>query len=222
MSWVKGFIERWRKDFDYKTVIAALGSISATALFALYNGFLGFLHKSLWYGTICIYYIILIALRALIVFAQKRISLAKDIERAGKRAYVEISFLLLILNGSLVLPISIMVKQQKPVHMTLVPAIIMAGYTTYKVTMASINFKRKNRSKDSLVRLLRTIGFNDALVSILSLQNALIMVKNKDNNNDMLPLTALVSAIVLITIVVLSIKVLIEGIASLRSKGTNE
>ena len=46
--------------------------------------------------------------------------------------------LLLILNISMIGPITMMVTQQKPVDMTLIPAIVMAAYTTYKITMASV------------------------------------------------------------------------------------
>ena len=77
--------------------------------------------------------------------------------------------LLLILNASLIVPITIMVKQQRPVTMTLIPAIAMAAYTTYKITMASVNLKRSKKTADSLVRFLRMISFIDALVSILTL-----------------------------------------------------
>ncbi len=51
---------------------------------------------------------------------------------------------------------------------------------------------------DCLVRLLRRINFIDALVSILVLQNTLIMVNSKGNNGNMLPLTAATSAVVLL------------------------
>lgn len=47
MSRVKQFFDRWKTDYDFKTVTAALGSLFVTALFAIYNGFLGVYHASL-------------------------------------------------------------------------------------------------------------------------------------------------------------------------------
>lgn len=40
--------------------------------------------------------------------------------------------LLLILNIALILPITLMIKLEKPTDMGLIPAIAMAVYTTYK------------------------------------------------------------------------------------------
>ena len=88
----------------------------------------------------------------------------------------------------------------------------MAAYTTYKVTMASIHLKRRKRSSDSLVRLLRTINFIDALVSVLTLQNTLIMLNATGEELSMLPLTAMTSAAVFLTVLLLSLHALAQAI----------
>ena len=67
-------------------------------------------------------------------------------EKAGDKVYLAASVLLLILNISLIVPITIMVKQQKPVHLTMIPAIAMAAYTTYNISMAFINLRRSRNS----------------------------------------------------------------------------
>ena len=124
----------------------------------------------------------------------------------------------MILNLSLIIPVSLMVRQQKPVNLTLIPAIAMAAYTTYKIIMASVNLKRRKRSSDSLVRLLRTINFIDALVSILTLQNTLIMVNSNGEDTALLPLTAATSAAVFLAVVLLSVAAMIKGIVSIKNR----
>ena len=218
MSKGKQFLDRWKTDYDFKTVTGASGSLAMTVVFALYNGFLGVLHSSLWYGTICVYYIVLTGLRGVIIAARKRLAPADGREDAGNKAYLLAAALLLLLNLSLVIPVSLMVRQQKPVSLTLIPAIAMAAYTTYKVIMASINLKRRNRSADSLIRLLRTIGFIDALVSILVLQNTLIMVNTNGEDGEMLPFTAITSAAVMVAVLLLSAAAIIKGIARAKNR----
>ena len=212
MRTAKQFLRRWKTEYEFKTFAAASGSLAVTAIFACYNGFLGLSHASLWYGSICSYYIILVLLRGTIIFAAKKIARSEAQEPARSKVYLAVSFLLLILNVSLVLPISMMVRQQKPVNMTLIPAIVMAAYTTYKVTMASINLKKRISSSDSLVRLLRTISFIDSLISILTLQNTLIMVHSAGGDLSMLPLTSVTSAIVWIAALLLSVHAIAEGL----------
>lgn len=217
MSPAKQFFDRWKSDYDFKTIAAARGVLAVTIAFALYNGFLGVYHASLWHGTISVYYMVLAALRGFILGARKRAGLRDDPQRAQKKAIVVSAALLLFLNVCLILPVSLMVVRQKPVHMTLIPAIGMATFTTYKIGMASVHLKRRKRSTDSFVRLLRTIGFIEALVSILTLQNTLIMVNMKEESPQMLTVSAITSALILLTVLSLSVAVMKKGIADLKS-----
>lgn len=218
MSRIRQFFDRWRNDYDFRTITAARGSLAATAAFALHNGFLGVYHASLWHGTICVYYLVLAVLRGMIVAARKRVPRSSDPERARTRALIASAAVLLFLNLCLVIPVSLMVVRQKPVHMTLIPAIGLAAYTTYKIIMASVNLRRRKQSSDSLVHLLRTISFIEALVSILTLQNTLIMVNLQNEAADLLTLTAVTSAAVMLAVLALSAAAMRKGIAGLKSK----
>jgi len=218
MNTVKRILNRWKTEYDFKTYISSAGSLAVTFIFAVYNGYLGIHHASLWYGTICIYYILLTFLRGSIIGAAKRIDRLENQEATRKKVFLAISCLFLILNISLIVPISIMVRQQKPVSLTLIPAIVMAAYTTYKVTMASVNLRKRRASSDSLVWLLRTISFMDALVSILTLQNTLIMVKSSGKSQGMLPLTVFTSALVWIAVLLLSVYSIVKGIKRIKNK----
>ncbi|MBQ6171045.1 MAG: hypothetical protein IJK34_00250 [Clostridia bacterium] len=212
MSRVKQFFDRWKTDYDFKTVTAAIGSLFVTALFALYNGFLGVYHASLWHGSICVYYLVLVIIRGIIISSKSRIDRGCTTERFRKLVYITSAALLLFLNVCLVVPVSLMVVRQKPVDMTLIPAIAMAAYTTYKVVMASVNLKRRKRSSNRLVRLLRTISFIDALVSVLTLQNTLIMVIMNGDGSEMLTLSAITSAAIMLAVLALSVAAMINGI----------
>lgn len=219
MSRKKQYVNRWKTDYDFKTFLTAFGSLAVTAVFALYNGFLGVRHASLWYGTICVYYLVLVLLRGLIVIAAERITRSRKPEKTQNRVYFAASATLLLLNISLIVPVSMMVRQQKPVSLTLIPAIAMAAYTTYKITMASIHLKRRKRSSDYLVRLLRTISFIDALVSVLTLQNTLIMVNTKGEGGGMQTLSAITSAAVWVAVLLLSAAAICKGIRQLKEAG---
>lgn len=218
MSRVKQFFDRWKTDYDFKTITAALGSLVVTALFALYNGFLGVSHASLWHGSICVYYLVLVILRTTVIAAGKKAGRKAEPNRALAKVYISSAALLLFLNVCLIVPVSLMVVRQKPVDMTLIPAIAMAAYTTYNVVMSSVNLKRRKRSSDRLVRLLRTINFIDALVSVLSLQNTLIMVNMKGDGSEMLTLSAITSAAIMLAVLAISVAAMIKGVVSLKSK----
>lgn len=212
------YMERWRTDYDFKTVVTSFGAFAATVVFALYNGFLGVYHSSLWHGTICVYYIVLVILRGLLIAAGKRLARKSGAKNAQNKVYTVSAGLLLLLNICLVIPVSLMVVRQKPVSMSLIPAIAMAAYTTCKITMASVNLKKRKRSANSLVRLLRVISFIDALVSILTLQNTLIMVNSVGDGAEMLTLSAITSAAIMLAVLALSLAAMIKGVVSLKDR----
>ena len=99
---------------------------------------------------------------------------------------------------------------QRPVGTGLIHAIALAAYATWKITMAIINFFRRRRSRDLVVRQLRTINLMDALVSILTLQNTLIMVNSQSNPRSMLTLAAISSTGIFLIIIGISVSNVVE------------
>lgn len=213
---VKPMIEKWKKDYIFKTIAGSVISFGVTVLFAFYNGFLGVWLSSVWHGSICVFYLLLIALRGMILLNEKRNAMRseKQKECCRNKTFAVSSVALLVLNLALILPISLMVTLEKPVNMGLIPAIAMAAYTTYKITMASVHIRKQKRSKcgNILIAELRTINFIDALVSILMLQNTLIMVNQaKSSARDMTTLSAVSSAAIYIVILFTTVHLLTKG-----------
>lgn len=215
----KHYAERWKRDYNFKTLINAACSFFITALFALYNGFLGIYYHSVWNGCICVYYILLAVTRGMIPITEKKnLRRAEKADAYRKRTFKITSAVILLMNLALAVPISLMVVNSRPVNMGLIPAIAMAAYTTYKVVIASVNIKRMKRSSNILVRELRTINFIDALVSVLTLQNTLIIVNRTEDTGDMFVLTAVSSAAIYLVILTLSVWRIVK---ELRHSETN-
>ena len=195
------FIERYRTDYEFKTFSSAWLSLGITVLFAVYNGYLGIVQGSLWHGSIAIYYILLAVIRGIILLSERK-------NRARLRTFRTSSCFLLLLNIALICPIALMVMFEKPVTMGKIPAIAMAAYTTYKIVMASVNFgsKKKRSSGNILISELRAISLIDAIVSVLSLQNTLIMVNG--GAESMLTLSAMTSGAMYALVLVITIRLL--------------
>ncbi|MBS6474672.1 MAG: hypothetical protein KH354_01600 [Clostridiales bacterium] len=214
---IKPMIEKWKKDYAFKTIASSVISFSATILFSLYNGFLGIRLLSVWHGSICVFYLLLIAIRGMILLTEKKNTARSEPEKAHRRykTFVISSAVLLLLNLALILPISLMVILEKPINIGLIPAITMAAYTTHKLTMAFVHIQKQRRIRHGnvLVAELRTINFIDALVSILTLQNTLITVaQTESSGHDMFLLSAISSAAIYIVILSITIHLLITGL----------
>ena len=211
------FLRTWREDYIYQTLMSAALSLGCTVLFALYNGYLGFRYRSVWHGSIGIFYLLLMAIRGIVLLTERRnqTRFAAEQNACRRRTFLISTALLLVLDLALILPISMMVVLDKPVSMGLIPAIAMATYTTWKITMASIHIVRQRRRSGGniLVAELRTVNFIDALVAILTLQNTLIMVnRTTTDENAMLPVSAASSAVIYVVIVVITLRMLQKGL----------
>ena len=203
----------WKENDGLKTIVSAALSLCVTALYALYHGYLGIFARSLWHGSICVFYLLLVAIRGTILLTERRLKAkSADAKRFWRRrVFAATCALLLLLNIALIVPISLMVLLRKPVNMGLIPAIAMAAYTTYKVTMAILHMRRR-KGGHALIRELRTINLIDAMVSILTLQNTLIMVNaNADEIGNMRTLAAISSAAIYLFIVLTTVRLFLNG-----------
>ena len=176
---IKRFLDVWKKNYIFRTLISSLASSLIGVLFIIFNGALGVIYNSLWHGTICIYYILLTMVRGTIIFFQRNEKHRNELDGSKLRTTVSkcTHMMLFILNLALIVPISIMVKGERAYTYGLIPAIAMAAYTVYRIVISSINLKKVKKESNCLVRELRVINMIDTLVAILTLQNALIISK---------------------------------------------
>ncbi len=200
------FINKHSPRGTQKHYLSALISFASTLFFFVYNIYLGVRYDAVWNLTVGIYYLLLIIMRAVILkFEQKWHSLEDKEELLSRRLRLfRLEMILLILMDiSLCVPISLMVLSHRQVSMGAEQAISIAAYTTYRITMACINFRRTTKLENISLRVLRLISLKDALVSVLTLQNTLISVFG--NVADMLLLTAHTSAGMLAVMIFISI-----------------
>ena len=203
----------WREDDTFRTLTAAAVSFGCTACFAFYHGYVFFRFGSIWHGGIGIFYFLLMVVRGIVLITEKRNRRRPASVQSfyRHRSFVLSSILLFILDLSLIHPISMMVLLKKPVEIGLIPAIAMATYTFTKVTTASHHLRRKH--ENVLVLQLRAIAFIEALVSILTLQNTLIMVAGTpESANNMLSVCAASSAIIYLVILIITLRMLGRGL----------
>ena len=202
-----GLLHRYRQDGGCRAWVGAMGSLAASAAFALYNGIAGLAYHAPWNASICVYYLLLAGIRGYLLVNQRRLAglPRSKARRMEKRACANAAGALLVLNLALIAPIALMVRMERPVNMGLIPAIATAAYATWKIARASIRYRRRKRSADGFTAQLRTVGLVDALVSVLTLQNTLSMVKSAGGGGSMLTLAALTSAVIFAGIVAVSV-----------------
>ncbi len=197
------------KDFYNKYHISVLISVGATLFFVVYNAYLGIAKSLIWNLAISIYYFVLLIIK-FICFGEQFVCIKRNKDYSLK-VFIVCSILTMGLTLVLTAPAIMMLKDERPVNLGLIPAIAVAAYTTYKITMAIIRYCKYKKNKTLYGRQITVINIIAALVSVLTLQNTLIHVTG--GNLDEMKTVCLSSTIaILLLIVVLSIKALIDGI----------
>ena len=190
---IKDFLRSLREDYHFRTVYTARISALITFGFTIFNGVIGILYRSVWNISICIYYVLLANVRRIIVRSQRKTVDKNQDKEIIKKTYAVTHIILILIDLALVVPVTLMVIGARSYTYGIIPAISMAAYTTYRMTMSIIHYLKSKRNENRFIRVIRTINLQDTLVSVLTLQNALI-IANGDDMASMMRLTMWTSA----------------------------
>ena len=151
------------------------------------------------------------ALRGGLLIAVRRVKVKtpEDAAQYTKRVFYRTSGILLVMNLALTAPVSLMVMDRRPVRMELIPAIASAAYATYKISAASVKFRKAG--KDLFQRELDAIRLIDAQVSVLVLQNTLIVTVDGGISQKMFPIAAISSAVIFLSVLLISLAWIARG-----------
>lgn len=200
---VEYLFDMWRYDYQFKTAASSALSALIGLGFTVFNGILGIIYHSAWHTSICIYYVLLALVRGIVSGVLGKDTLGKKIHGSSehRKVFVGTHIVMILMDIALIFPIAYMVKGERTYEYGLIPAIVMAAYVTYRITMGIIHYRKARREENLLVRELRTISLNDSLVALLSLQNALIIASGSEMRS-MLQLTSGTSAAIWCAVVI--------------------
>ncbi|MBQ8804443.1 MAG: hypothetical protein IJZ53_12475 [Tyzzerella sp.] len=171
------FLNRMLTDLRFKIFTTSVFSMILNVAFAIFNGAIGIISKSAWFGTLSAYYLLLAGVRLTIIYhethAKKKTpqkQLLGEIE-VYRRCGISLVWMTVPLGATVYLLTSFEGEKYYP-GLTIY---IVAAYTFYKVIMAVINMLKAERGKEPLIMAARQIGYADAWVSLLSMQAAMIL-----------------------------------------------
>ena len=121
------------------------------------------------------------------------------------RKYIVATALLLAVDVLLVGPITLMVLQRRQFNLGMIAAITVATYATYKVSSAVVNYVKTRNYFDVRTVSVRSVKLVDAMVSLLTLQNTLIVAKGSSAEQSTFVLTSWTSLALYIAIVTVSL-----------------
>ena len=192
-----------REQYGLRGLLFFAVSFGISIVNALFNGMLGILFHSVWYGALAAYYLALALLRGGILFfptGGKIFSLRREggeaeeaagraEEKRGLRIYGGCGAALLVLSVCFSVAVALTVRGEGSFEHAGLAIYAAALYTFYKVTVSIVNFFKTRKMTDMRLHAVRTVNIADALVSLFALQTA--MFREFSPEADMGPANAL-------------------------------
>lgn len=172
------FTSRILEQYGFRTVVFAAFSLLLSLAYVAFNGVVAVASRSIWYGALTAYYLLLVCLRGGIVLYHRRkgkSELSEDeIRLAECRKYRNCGALLMILPVALSGAILQMVRFGSAFVHWGWTVLAFAAYAFYKIIMAAYNVVKAKKTDDLTVRALRNVGLAAAMVTMLALQTSLL------------------------------------------------
>lgn len=179
----------------------ALLSLVFNSIYAFGNFAIGIWSKSYWFLTMGAYNLILAIMRFSVVVSDRKND--KNASELFIQRFIGVMIILLglILGGSVYLSINFDVAHK--FHEIIM--ITIATYTFTKITLAIINYVKRNKFNSHIISTIRCIALCDATAAIYSMQKSMLVSFEGMTNNDIHLMNTLTGIGVVIIVIVLGV-----------------
>ena len=214
------YIHRYLTDVPYKTHISLYMSLVANLLYAAMNLFLGGYYRSVWFGTLAVYYMMLAAMRFLLAAHVKRRGIGTEPILELKR-YRLCGVLLMLMNIALMGVVVLVIRKNEGFEYAGYLIYVMAVYAFYHVTTAIVNVVKYRKYKSPVMSAAKAVNLAAALVSMLALETAMLaqFSDGQDASGLNQAMTAATGGVFCIFILGMGAFMLINSTKQLKSSG---
>ena len=161
--------EKYMTDVRFRAGVSLYQGFFINLLYIVMKLVSGIMYHSLWFIALAFYYILLAVMRFLLV---RRLNVQD--EASELRRYRLCGIMLLFMNQALAGIVVFMVHQNRGFDYPGLLIYAMAAYAFYAVTIAIINIVKTRKHKSPILSAAKAINLVAALVSILSLETAML------------------------------------------------
>ncbi len=179
IRWFKTFKEenryakRWREDARLRVNVSLYGSFFFNLVYALFQLWLGFYHRTFWFYSLGAYYLCLAFVRFFLLLHTKKFAPGERMEEELQK-YRACGWVLLVLNLALSLIVFFMVYWNRTFTHHMITAIAMAAYTFASFMVAIVNVVKYRKYHSPVFSASKAISFAAALVSMLTLESTML------------------------------------------------
>lgn len=210
------YITLYQSDAQLRVKISLYSSVTLNILYALLQLFSGFHFHSIWFYALAGYYTLLAVMRFFLLKDTRRL-IAVENKFYEFLLYRLCGILLLLMNLTLGVIVFYIVWQNKGFEYHYIHTIAMAAYTFTSMTLAIINVIKYRRYESPIMSAAMVISLAAALVSILSLETAMITAFGEPGNDSFRQImTAITGAAVCLIVLALATYMLIHSTREIK------
>lgn len=167
------YAKKWFSDVHLRMNVSLYGSLVWNVAFAIFQLGLGFYHKSFWFHSMFIYYVMLGVMRFFLVSHTRKYK-ANEERQVEIKKYIFSGWLLLFMNLALAVIVFFMVYWNRTFYHHMITTIAMAAYTFVTFTYAIVNIVRYKKYKSPVYSAAKNISLIAGCVSMLTLETTML------------------------------------------------
>lgn len=207
-------------DDIFRSEITLRGGLFINILYAVMNLISGIRYHSTWFIVLACYYVLLSAMRAVLVRYVHCKPVGQDIP-AEFRRYRACGVILLLMNQALVGIIIDMVTQNRGFFYPGLMIYAMAMYTFYITISAAINVIKYRNHGSPVISAAKVISLTAALVSMLSLETAMLAQFGSDEAEFRRTMLGVSGGVVCTFVLAMAIYMIVRSTKQLRKLKNN-
>lgn len=170
------FTEKYIRDIKKRTELFLRLGLAVNIGYALFNVFTGVFYRSVWFGSVAVYYILLCFIKFFL--------LSKGFDNKDKNQYSDLftcGIMLLILSVAVTVIIYIMIWKNEAAQYGKYVIYLSAAYTIFRICAALIDTVRLRYLKSPTLYAAKALSLSVALMSLFSLQFSVLYILNIDD-----------------------------------------
>lgn len=166
-------IHRYLTDLPFRMHISLYLSLGINLLYAVLKSFLGLYYGSAWFISFGVYYALLALMRFLLLRHARRNAFGAELMQEHKRCRL-CGIFLLLMNIALSGVVVLMVRKDQGFEYPGYLIYVVAMYAFYASISALVNMVKFRKYQSPVLSAAKAVSFAAALVSLLSLETAML------------------------------------------------
>lgn len=175
-------VERYFSETIFRAEVSLIPSLMINLFYAGIKLFLGIYYRSVWFGTLAVYYILLAIMRFSLLYHVRRRGRTKQNRISELKICRLCGIILMILDWALTGIIILVVRKNSGFEYPGTLIYAMALYTFYAVITAIMNVIKFRKYESPAISAAKVINLTVALVSMFSLETAMLAQFGEDRD----------------------------------------